>query len=95
MSVGWTQYEVYHIVVSIPPLMGLVGWTVYNGLHQFDAYQSSGFASWSDPQPMRVDSGETVFFYFEEMVLNSPQNNAPPIVTMWLQVDLDIAKAAQ
>ena len=92
VSVNWTQFEVYKIVVVIPILVGLVGWTVYNGLHIWDAFQSSGFASY-EGTPMVVDSGETVFFYFDESIQNSPTNNPPPIVTMWLQVDLDIAKA--
>jgi len=94
VAVGWTQYEVYQIVVQVPLLMGLVGWTVYNGLHVWDAFQSSGFATWeaAGETPLTVDSGETVWFYFDEMVMNSPNNNPPPLVTMWLQVNLDIAK---
>lgn len=81
------MYEVYKIVVNIAQSAGVVPFTVYIGQRQYEAYQTSVVASWSDVVPMIVDSGETVYFYFTE-----PSTDAtPPTVTMWCQVDPELA----
>lgn len=91
MSVKWTQYEVYKMVVNNPKSNGVVTWTVYIGINQYEGFESSGQATWSDPQPMVVDSGENVYFYFDNAVATS----AAPTVTLWIEVDLDTAKVNQ
>lgn len=75
------------MVVAIPAADGVVGWKIYIDLHQYEGYQSQGNATWSDAQPMVVNSGANLYFYF-----NNPVSQAAPTVTLWIQVNLDIAK---
>ena len=88
MAIHWSEYQVYKMVVNIAQSAGVVPFTVYIGQHQYEGFQTSAIATWSDPQPMIVDSGETVYFYFDE----PSSDGTPPTVTMWCQVDLDVAK---
>ena len=90
VNVKWTQYEVYKQVVTNATASGVVGWRIFIGINQYEGYQSQGTATWSDAQPMVVDSGETVYFYFDLAT-----TGVPPIVTLWIQVDLDIARVEQ
>lgn len=87
VNINYTLWEVYKMVVTIPTADGIGGWQIFIGINQYEGYQSSGNATWSDPQPMVVDSGETVYFYF-----NIPTSKSAPTVILWTQVDLDIAK---
>lgn len=87
MSVKWTQYEVYKMVVNIPTANGVVGWKIFIGIHQYEGFQSLGQATWSDSQSMVIDSGENLYFYFDNLVAT-----AAPTVTLWIQVDMDIAR---
>lgn len=88
MSIHWTMYEVYKIVININQSAGVVSFTVFIGQAQYEGFQSSTIATWSDVQPMPVDSGETLYFYFNE----PSSDGTPPTVTIWIQVDLDIAQ---
>lgn len=88
MSMHWTMYEVYKIVVNVAQSAGIVPFTVFIGQGQYEAYQTSVVASWSDPQPMIVDGGETLYFYFTEPT----SDGTPPNVTIWCQVDLELAQ---
>lgn len=86
--ISWTQYEIYKMVVTINSAAGVVPFQVWNGPHPYSGFQTASNAEWSDYQPMIVDSGETVYFYFQEV----SSDNTPPQATIWTQVDLDIAK---
>lgn len=88
INVKWTQFEIYKMVVSIPTANGVVGWQIFIGIHQYEGFQSLGNATWSDPQPMVVDSGENIYFYFT----NAAPSTAAPTVTLWVQVNEDIAR---
>ena len=88
MSVKWTQWEVYKMVVNNPLANGVSQWTIRIGIHQYEGFQSQGVATWSDHQPMPVDAGENLYFYFNIPV----STGAAPTVTLWIQVDLDIAR---
>lgn len=88
MAIHWTMYEVYKMIVNIADSAGVVNFTVFIGQHQYEGFQTSGTASWSDAQPMRVDGGETLYFYFTE----PSSDGTPPSVTIWTQVDTDVAR---
>lgn len=91
MALHWTQYEVYKMVVSLNSAAGVVAWTVYIGINAYEGFQASTIATWSDPQPMIVQSGESIYFYFNEL----SSDNTPPVVTIWIQVDEDYARRIQ
>jgi hypothetical protein len=84
VGINWTQYEVYKIVVATPSTTTVSSWTIFIGINQYDGFQSAGTATWSDTTPMRVDSGESLYFYFKSQVAAK--------ITIWTQVDLDIGK---
>lgn len=88
IAIHWTIYEIYKMVVNIAEAAGVVAFTVFIGQHQYEGFQTSGVASWSDAQPMRVDGGETLYFYFTE----PSTDGTPPSVTLWCQVDTDVAR---
>lgn len=88
MAMHWSMYEVYKIVVNVNQSAGVVPFTVYIGQRQYEAFQTSVVASWSDTVPMIVDGGETLYFYFTEPATDG----TPPSVTIWCQVDRDLAK---
>lgn len=88
MALHWTQYEVYKMVVTLAQTAGEVAWTVYIGTNVYEGYQASIVATWSDPQPMIVPNGETIYFYFDE----PSSDGTPPVVTIWIQVDEDYAR---
>lgn len=83
VGINYNTYEVYKMVVELNPSAGVVSWTIHIGQRAYEGYQSSVIATWSDPNPMVVDSGETVYFYFSEPT----SDGTPPVVTLWCQVD--------
>lgn len=87
INVKWTKFEVYKMIVVNAKASGLVGWNIFIGIHQYEGFQSQGTATWSDPTPMPVDSGENIYFYFD-----LAQTGVAPIVTLWIQVDRDVAR---
>lgn len=88
MSTHYSMFEVYKMIVNVNQSAGIVPFTVYIGQRQYEAYQTSVVASWSDQQPMIVDGGETIYFYFTEPTTDG----TPPTVTIWCQVDDNLAK---
>lgn len=88
LAIHWTIYEVYKIVVNIAQSAGVVPFTVFIDNNQYEGFQSSTIATWSDPQPMAVNSGATLYFFFSE-----PTSDAtPPTVTIWVQIDDVVAR---
>ena len=89
VAIHWSIYEVYKIVVDLTNAgSSVISWTVFIGQQPYEGFEASNIATWSDFQPMRVDGGETVYFYFNQ----STAGTSPPRVTMWCQVDTDIAR---
>lgn len=88
LAIHWTIYEVYKIVVNIATSAGVVPFTVFIDNNQYEGYQSSTIATWSDPQPMAIPGGATLYFFFDENVTD----NTPPSVTIWVQIDEAVAR---
>lgn len=88
IGIHYTQYEVYKMVVRLNASAGVVSWTIWNGAHPYEGFQASVIATWADPTPMPVDSGETLYFFFNE----PSSDGTPPMVTIWCQVDNESAR---
>lgn len=88
LAIHWTIYEVYKIVVNISASAGVVPFTVFIDNNQYEGFQSSVIATWSDPQPMPVVGGATLYFFFAEQATDG----TPPTVTIWVQIDDAVAR---
>jgi len=88
MAIRWNVYEVYKIIVDIPDNVGFTHWVIYIGPYRYEGAAAAKILTWSDFQPMRVDSGESVYFYFDT------SNGSPPTCTMWCQVNDEYARPA-
>lgn len=87
VNIPWTKYEIHRINVRLMA-PGIFGWDVFTDLYSWEGFQSSKSATWADSDPQSIDSGSVVYFYF-----NQPTGLTPaPIVTIWVQVDPDLAK---
>lgn len=88
ISIAYTKYEVYKMVVELASVAGIVSWIVSIGIFHYEGFEAQSIATWSDSQAMIVDSGETVYFYFNE----PSSDSTPPVVTIWTQVDDSYAR---
>jgi hypothetical protein len=77
-----SQFEVYKIIVT-----GAAGSTfnIYIDGFQWDTSVFGQQNSWDPVQPMPVQPGQTVYFYYSDAVTD----NTPPTAVLWLRYDAD------
>lgn len=82
VSVG--QYECYKIVIR-----GAAGssFTVYVENKQWDVAVYGTANAWDPVQPLLLNPGQTVYFYYSDPV----SDQTPPVATIWLRYDPEIA----
>lgn len=76
-------FEIYHIVIQGAPSSTF---TVYIDNYQWDTSQQGYLNSWDPSQPMPLQPGQTLYFYWSD----PDTDNTPPSVTIWLRYDIDI-----
>lgn len=79
------QFEVYKIVVR--GASGVSQFDVYVDLKAWDSAVYGAHNAWDPDQPMLLNPGQSLYFYFTTPVTDGAQ----PQVSIWLRYDTDIA----
>lgn len=74
------SFEVYKMTVQGAPGSSL---TVYVDLYQWDSTLLASLNSWDPAQPLLLQQGQTVYFYYDDPVTDG----IAPEVTIWLRYD--------
>lgn len=76
LNISAPNFECYHIIITGP-----IGssFTIFIGPNQYDNVQRGDNNSWDPHQPMKLQQGQTVYFYWNTGA------GAAPTVTMWFQ----------
>lgn len=81
LSIQVPWFECYHAVVSgiaVPPASA----TIYIGTRLWDANTFGAVGSWDPAQPMLIQPGDSVYFYW-----SLAEGAAAPVTTMWFRYD--------
>jgi hypothetical protein len=76
-------FEIYKMIVH-----GAAGsaFSVYVDINQWDTNVFGQANSWDPIQPLKVQQGQYVYFYYSDAVTDG----TPPVVTVWVRYDRDL-----
>ena len=82
-------FEVFHIVIT-GGAVGSATVTLFVDINEWDTTQIGWQNSWDPAQPLQLQQGQTLYFYFSDPTTD----NTPPTVTVWTRYDTAIAGAS-
>lgn len=77
LGISIPEFECYHIAVTNGPPGSK--FTIYIGSSLWDSVAPGDTNSWDPAQPMPLEQGQSVYFYW------NTGNTGTPMVTMWLR----------
>lgn len=83
IAVNQNPFIVYKIVVQGAPGSTF---TVFVDNRQWDAVQVGQINSWDPNQPLLMQPGQTLFFYYSDPI----SDGTPPTVTIWLAYETQV-----
>jgi hypothetical protein len=78
LNVNQNPFEVYKMVVTGAPGSTF---TVWVDLYQWDNVQIGSKNSWDPQQPLLMNPGQTLYFFYSDPVTDG----IPPMATVWLR----------
>jgi hypothetical protein len=82
-------YEIYHMTVTGVKVLGSATIKLRNQVFSTVTADSSGRNEWDAAQPMPVNAGDEIFFFW-----NYAASGTPPVATLWIRFDADLPQNA-